>query len=139
MQKAYLSNFLGINFPTVNQFSQLLWHLVRFFGMKKDVRVKILQRCCSKGKRVILKKKVSERWYKGQLLFPCQVAIWLASTKNKDDEHNRASGKYVCEMYISLNPSFIYKKKTGVCRGIPIFALKHRLWVLVGTATPRWF
>ena len=31
---------------------------------------------------------------------------------------------------------------TGVCRGIPIFlifALKHRLWVLVRTASPRRF
>ena len=30
--------------------------------------------------------------------------------------------------------------KTGVCRGIPIFlnfATKHRLWVLVRTASPR--
>ena len=33
-------------------------------------------------------------------------------------------------------------RKTGVCRGKPIFlifALKHRLWVLVRTASPRRF
>ena len=32
--------------------------------------------------------------------------------------------------------------KTGVCRGIPIFLIfapKHRLWVLIRTASPRQF
>ena len=45
---------------------------------------------------------------------------------------HQASGEHVREMYTPSNPIFIYK--TGVCRGIPIFpifASKHRLWVLV--------
>ena len=37
-------------------------------------------------------------------------------------------------------PTFIKKKKTGVCWGIPIFhifAPKHRVWVIVRTASAR--
>ena len=36
----------------------------------------------------------------------------------------------------------VYAMKTGVRRGIPIFLIfapKHRLWVLVRTASARWF
>ena len=36
----------------------------------------------------------------------------------------------------------ILHSKTGVCRGIPIFLIfapKHRLWVLVRTASPKRF
>ena len=50
----------------------------------------------------------------------------------------KTSGKHVRVMYTPLNP-FCYIK-TGVCRGIPIFLIfapKHRLWVLVRTASPR--
>ena len=55
-----------------------------------------------------------------------------------------ASGKHVPAIYTPRNPTFITfiyeKKKSGECRGIPIlfiFALKHRLWVIVRTATPE--
>ena len=43
--------------------------------------------------------------------------------------------------YIPPHTPLLYSK-TGVCRGIPIFlifALKHRLWVLVRTASGRRF
>ena len=43
---------------------------------------------------------------------------------------------YIGNKLIKLKPHFLYSK-TGVCRGIhtfPIFAPKHRLWVLVRTA-----
>ena len=52
-----------------------------------------------------------------------------------------ASGKHVRAINTPLNPTFIYKK-TGICRDIPIFfifATKHRLWVLVRTASARRF
>ena len=52
----------------------------------------------------------------------------------------KTSGKHVPAMYTPLNP--ILYSKTGVSRGIPIFlifALKHRLWVLVRTASARRF
>ena len=45
-----------------------------------------------------------------------------------------------CNVY-PLEPHF-YTTKNGVCRGIPnflIFAPKHRLWVLVRTASTRRF
>ena len=35
-----------------------------------------------------------------------------------------------CIPVTPLNPTFIYSK-TGVCRGIPIFDPKHRLWILI--------
>ena len=43
--------------------------------------------------------------------------------------------------YIPPNTPLLHSK-TGVCRGIPIFLIfapKHRLWVLIRTASPRWF
>ena len=46
-------------------------------------------------------------------------------------------GKHVRAIYTPLNPTF---SKTGVCRSIPIFLIfapKHRLWVLVRTASAR--
>ena len=45
-----------------------------------------------------------------------------------------------CNIY-PPTPHF-YTKKNGVCRGIPIFLIfapKHRMWVLVRTASPRRF
>ena len=48
----------------------------------------------------------------------------------------QSSGKHVYVTFTPLHPTFIY----GVCRGIPIFLIpKHRLWVLVRTASPRGF
>ena len=50
------------------------------------------------------------------------------------------SGKHVCEMYTPHTP--LLYSKTGVIRGIHIFLIfdpKHRLWVLVRTASARWF
>ena len=50
------------------------------------------------------------------------------------------SGKHVRVMYTPQTP--LLYSKTGVCRGIPIFLIfapKHRLWVLVRTASPRRF
>ena len=50
----------------------------------------------------------------------------------------KASGKHVHVIYTPLYPTFICE--TGVYRGIPIFlifASKHRLWVLVRTASAR--
>ena len=50
------------------------------------------------------------------------------------------SRKHVRVVYTPVNPTFISKKKTGVCRGIStflIFAPKHRLWVHVRTASPK--
>ena len=47
--------------------------------------------------------------------------------------------KHVHEMYTPLTP--LLYSENGVCRGIPIFlflfAPKHRLWVLVRTASTR--
>ena len=46
----------------------------------------------------------------------------------------------LCNVY-PLEPHF-YIAKLGVCRGIPIFLIfapKHRLWVLVRTASSRRF
>ena len=51
-----------------------------------------------------------------------------------------ASGKHVRAIYTPFNP--LLYSKTGVCRGIPIFLIfapKHRLWVLVRTASSRRF
>ena len=51
-----------------------------------------------------------------------------------------ASGKHVCEMYTPSYPTLY--SKTGVYRGIHIFLIfdpKHRLWVLVRTASARRF
>ena len=45
------------------------------------------------------------------------------------------SGKHARVVNVPLYPTFIY----GVCMGIPIFHIfvpKHRLWVLVRTASP---
>ena len=61
-------------------------------------------------------------------------------TEQKETIHV-SSGKHVLEMYTPVNPTFIWKK-TGVCGGIPIFLIfapKHRLWVLVRTASARRF
>ena len=51
-----------------------------------------------------------------------------------------ASGKHVRVIYTPYAP--LLYSKTGVCRGIPIFLIfapKHRLWVLVRTASARRF
>ena len=44
-----------------------------------------------------------------------------------------------CNVY-PIKPRCYIEKKAGVCRGIPdflIFALKHRLWLLIRTASDR--
>ena len=54
---------------------------------------------------------------------------------------DNASGKHVRAMNTPLNPTFI-NRKTQVCMGIPIFLIfapKHRLCVLVRTASQRRF
>ena len=51
--------------------------------------------------------------------------------------YNVASGKHIREINTPHTP--LLYSKTGVCRGIPIFLIfapKHRLWVLVRTASP---
>ena len=48
------------------------------------------------------------------------------------------SGKHVCLIHNPYTP--LLYSKTGVCRGIHIFLIfapKHRLWVLVRTASAR--
>ena len=58
----------------------------------------------------------------------------------KGNSRDRTSRKHVHVMYTTLTP--LLYSKTGVCRGIPIFLIfapKHRLWVLVRTASARRF
>ena len=64
----------------------------------------------------------------------------LSSPRNGNFKTFNASGKHVRAIYTPYTP--LLYSKTGVCRGIPIFlifTLKHRLWVLVRTASTRRF
>ena len=62
------------------------------------------------------------------------VKLWYAGIYLIQD---LASRKHVRVMYTSWTP--LLYSKTGVCRNILNFASKQRLWVLVRTASLRWF
>ena len=71
-----------------------------------------------------------------------KIDLFLIYSETKDRIStilHDSSGKHVRVLNTPLNPTY---SKTGVCRGIPIFLIfapKHRLWVLVRTASARRF
>ena len=81
----------------------------------------------------------SEKCYKIKLTLEAQCSnIQLGILFQK--QPFLSSEKHVHAMTTPLNPTLY--SKTGVCRGVPIFLIfgqKHRLWVLIRTASSRLF
>ena len=67
--------------------------------------------------------------------------LFFTQTLNKNIECTEASGKHVRVIYTPLSPKF-YSKSGEYSQGIPIFLIfapKHRLWVIIRTASSRRF
>ena len=86
---------------------------------------------CSLGKISILK----------EMCQPSEQLIHFSKRQKSTSAEKRAARKHAYIMLTPLNPTFIKVKLgfTGVYIIVLIYAQKHRLWVLIRTASLRQF